>query len=37
MEEFKDICSKVKFQNIRDKRGDSLSVWLGPLYIEPNI
>ena len=40
MEKFRDICSKVKFQNIRDKREDQrrgpLGV-LGPLYIEPSM
>ena len=43
MEEFRDICSRVKFQNIGDERedqrggGDPLGVWLGPLYIEPSM
>ena len=37
MEEFRNICSKVKFQNIGDERGGPLGVWPGPLYIESSI
>ena len=41
MEKFRDICNKVKFQNIgnkrEDQRRDPLGVWLGPLYIEPSM
>ena len=42
MEEFRDICSRVKFQNIGDERedqkgGDPLGVWLSPLYIESSM
>ena len=37
MGEFRDICSKVKFQNIGDERGIPLGVWLDPLYIDPSM